>query len=113
MSNKLVFLKTDQDFANFRRSRLVASRNLKLRVHLNTNQNTTRFGFIIPKKALAKAADRNKLKRRLKGLMHKHHSHLKNADLLWLPQKSALKIGFSELEQEALVLFKSARIWNS
>jgi ribonuclease P protein component len=113
MSNKLVFLKTDEDFANFRRSRLATSRNLKLRVHFNTNQNTIRFGFIIPKKALAKASDRNKLKRRLKSLMEKHLSSLKKADLLWLPQKSALKIPFRDLEDEAVALFKTARIWNS
>ena len=111
MTSKLVFLKTDSDFANFKRSKSVSSKNLRLRVHYNTNQNSPRFGFIIPKKVLIKVTDRNKVKRRLKSILQKNISAIRPGDELWFPQKTSLKLKFAELEQEAINLIKAARLW--
>ncbi len=108
---KLVFLNTDQDFTQFRQSKSVSSKNLRLRLRYNTNQNTPRFGFIIPKKILAKVTDRNKVKRRLKSLLLKHVLSIRPADYLFFPQKSALKTSFNDLDQEFVELFVKARLW--
>ncbi len=113
MQKKLVFLKTDDDFAQFRRSKQVSSKNLRLRVRFNTNQNLTRFGFIVPKKVLSKVTDRNVVKRRLKVIFQKHLESIRPADLLLFPGKSSLKVNFKDLELEVINLFISARIWKS
>ncbi len=111
MQKKLVFLKTDEDFAQFRRSQQVSSKNLRLRIRFNTNQNMIRFGFIVPKKTLAKAADRNLMKRRLKAIFQKHLSHIKPSDILCFPQKSSLNLKFKDLEEEVLNILQKGRIW--
>ena len=111
MQTKLVFLKTDEDFEQFRRSKLFSSSNLRMRVRYNTNQNLIRFGFIVPKKVLSKVTDRNVVKRRLKTIFQKHLKNIKPADLLCFPQKSALKTKFQDLESEIIKLLSAARLW--
>lgn len=111
MPKQLVFLQSQEDFDQFRRSKLFNSSNLKLRVRFNTNQNISRFGFIIPKKVLIKVTDRNKIKRRLKNLVLRNVKNIKPADFLFFPAKTALKVTYKDLETEALNLFRSAKLW--
>jgi ribonuclease P protein component len=111
MTNSLVFLQSQEDFDQFRRSKLYTSASIKLRVRFNTNQNIARFGFIIPKKVLIKVTDRNKVKRRLKNSLQKNVNHIRPADFLFFPGKAALKATFKDLESELLNIFKQARVW--
>jgi ribonuclease P protein component len=113
MPKKLVFLQSDEDFDQFRRSKLFSSAALKLRVRFNANQNTPRFGFIIPKKVLAKVTDRNKIKRRMKSLIHSNIGMIKPADFLFFPGKPALKKTYAELEKETINLLAQARLWKA
>lgn len=113
MANKLVLLQTDEDFAQFKKSRLFVSNHIKLRVRFNTNQNPPRFGFIISKKTLPKVTDRNKVRRRLKNFLAKSFKQIKGADFLWFPQKTALKRKFAELETEAKGLIIQSGLWKS
>jgi ribonuclease P protein component len=113
MTAKLVFLQSDEDFDQFRRSKLITSPNLRVRVRFNTNQNTPRFGFIIPKKVLPKVTDRNKVKRRLKNFLGKNIVKMAAADYLFFPGKTSLKQKYQDLEQEIITLFKQARLWKS
>mgnify|MGYP003396318032 CR=1 FL=1 len=106
-----VFLKTDQDFAAFRLSRSYQTRLLKIRVHISLNQNSPRFGFIISKKTLPKAVDRNLLKRRIKAVLQKIYKQVKPADILFFPQRDLLKQKFAKVGQEVETLFTQARIW--
>ncbi len=113
MPKKLVFLQTDEDFEQFRRSKLISSPDLNLRVRFNANQNIARFGFIIPKKVLPKVTDRNKVKRRLKTILQKFVQNIKPADLLFFPRKGALVKPFDQLEALTVELIKQTRLWKS
>ena len=108
---KLSLLKTEQDFRNFKASKSYQSKVLKIRVHFSANQNHPRFGFIVPKKVLPKAVDRNLIKRRIKGILQK--ISVRPSDVVFYPNKSALKLKASELRLEVESILKIARLWNS
>ncbi|OGE88317.1 MAG: ribonuclease P protein component [Candidatus Doudnabacteria bacterium RIFCSPLOWO2_02_FULL_49_13] len=110
---KLTLLKTEKDFSAFRKSQSYHSKLLTLRVHFAANQNFPRFGFIVPKKVLAKATARNLVKRRIKNLLVKVQPRLKPADLLFFPKAGLVKIKFGELEEIVNKLFTDARLWKS
>ncbi|MEO8065537.1 MAG: ribonuclease P protein component [Candidatus Doudnabacteria bacterium] len=108
---KLVLLKSEKDFAAFRASKSYQSISLKIRVRINPNQNTPRFGFIIPKKLVPKVVHRNLIKRRVKSLMLKFSPKLKPVDILFFPRPQMLLKKFSELETEIALIFSNARLW--
>ncbi len=107
---RLVFLKNDADFAYNRFKKSINSASFRIRTALR-NQNQPRFGFIIPKKVLNKATDRNKIKRRLKSLFFKHQTSIKPLDILVLPNASSLKKSFTILETELITALKNLRAW--
>jgi ribonuclease P protein component len=109
----LKFLKTQTDFAAFRISKSFQNRFLKIRVHFRLNQNTPRFGFIVPKKVLPKVVDRNLIKRRIKSVLAKQASKLKAADVVFYPQRELVKKPFAELEAEIKDVFSKAKLWKS
>lgn len=111
MASHLVLLKTDKDFAGLRGSKSLNTAFLKLRWSSFSRQNFPRFGFIIPKKEVAKVTDRNKIKRRLKAILIKHSKDLSTTDILIFPKKQMIKMPFAALEQEMVKIFKSARLW--
>lgn len=111
MSKKPVFLKTEQDFSNFKKSRSLASINLKIRWHVPQNQNYPRFGFIVPKKTVKNVTDRNTIKRRFKTILSKSISGVGNVDILFFPKPGTIKLKFRDLELEVLDLLKKARIY--
>lgn len=108
---KLILFKSEQDFANFRQSKSYQSEVLRLRVHFSVNQNFPRFGFIVPKKTMAKAIDRNLIKRRIKAVLIKYHGKLKPADFLFFPKTTALRVKFRDLESSICKLFTDTRLW--
>jgi len=109
--SKLILLKTEQDFAQFRRSKSYQSEVLRLRVRFSANQNFPRFGFIVPKKTIAKASNRNLIKRRIKAVLIKRQNKLKPADFLFFPKTPILKVKFRDLESSIEKLFTDARLW--
>jgi ribonuclease P protein component len=111
MTKKLVFLKTEEDFRFFGRSKTLQAKNLRIKVRFNTNQNTSRFGFIISKKTLPNVTDRNKVKRRLKSIVQKHLNNIKPADYLLFPTRTSIKLRFPELENEFLEVLASLKTW--
>jgi ribonuclease P protein component len=113
MPKKLVFLKTEEDFSNFRKSRSLVSANLKLRWHVPLNQNHPRFGFIVPKKSVKKVTDRNLIKRRLKSLLFKYAAGIKPVDILFFPKPGTIKMKFSDLERELMEVLEKAKIYAS
>jgi len=110
---KLIFLKNESDFSAFRKSKSYSSKLLMLRVHFAANQNFSRFGFIVPKKVLAKATARNLVKRRLKAILLKLASRLKPADFLLFPRTGLATAKFEEVEQTVNKLFTEANLWKS
>ena len=111
MPKKLVFLKTEQDFSNFKKSRSMVSANFRFRWHKLQNQNIPRFGFIIPKKTVKKVTDRNLIKRRVKAVLTKNLASLQPVDILFFPKPGSIKLRFQDLEQELLSFFKKAGIY--
>jgi ribonuclease P protein component len=110
---KLILLKKDADFAAFRKSKSYNSELLRIRVHFQANQNVPRFGFIVPKKAVAKAADRNLLRRRIKALLTKAAPNMHPVDILIFPTKGLVKKKPMELQEILGKLFTQARLWKS
>lgn len=110
--SRLVLLKSQAEFEAFRASKSFASPLLKIRVR-PANQNAPRFGFIVPKKVLPKAADRNKLKRRMKSILFSIQAKLRPMDVLLFPSAMLLKKKFSALETAMLEIFSKARLWKS
>jgi ribonuclease P protein component len=113
MPKKLVFLKTEQDFSNFKKSRKLVSPNFTVRWHYPKNQNIARFGFIVPKKTVKNVTDRNSVKRRVKSVMQKHLGFLDPVDILFFPKPGTIKLRFQDLEQELVVLFQKAGIYHA
>jgi ribonuclease P protein component len=111
MAKKLIFLKTEEDFSNFRKSRSLTSANFKLRWHVPLNQNHPRFGFIVPKKSVKKVADRNLIKRRLKSLLTRHAQAIRPVDILFFPKPGTIKLKFSDLESELVGILEKAKIY--
>lgn len=111
MPKKLVFLKTEEDFSNFRKSRSLASASLKIRWHVPLNQNHPRFGFIVPKKSVKKVVDRNLIKRRLKSLLTKYSKGIKPVDILFFPKPDTIKLKFADLERELIEVLLKAKIY--
>lgn len=109
----LDLLKTQADFAQFRSSRSFQAPGLRIRVVSAPNQNTPRFGFIVPKKVLGKATDRNKLKRRLKAILSAKQADLRPVSILMFPATSLLKKTPTDLESLVLLVFSKAGLWKS
>lgn len=110
---KLILLKTDLDYKQFRNSRLYINPFLKLRVKSGlASQTLPRFGFIIPKKIVKRVVDRNRIKRRLKGFFILNLEHVIPADLLIFPQAPLLNLKTKRLREELIDLFNKAGIWN-
>jgi len=108
----LSVLKQEKDFARERFRKSFNSGSLRLRA-ANSSQNHARFGFIIPKKVLPKAADRNKIRRRLKAILTKHQRRVFPADIIILPQAKSLKTSYSDLTNELLAGLKKLNLWKS
>ena len=111
--SKLTFLKTDNDFAAFRASKSFQSQVLKIRVRFRSDQNTPRFGFIVPKKVMPKVVDRNLIKRRIKSILMRTAGNLRPIDIVFYPQKDLVKKKFTDLEAEVKQLFSKAKLWKS
>jgi ribonuclease P protein component len=109
---KLILLKNEKDFAPARFKKSFSSPNLRIRLAFS-RQNITRFGFIIPKKVVPLASDRNKIKRRLKAIAQKCAPFLLAADILMFPQKNSLKQPFEKLQAEVINDFKRLYLWKS
>jgi len=108
---KLKFLKTDRDFAAFKASKLFTGKFLKIRVRYLSNQNPSRFGFIVPKKVLPKVVDRNLIKRRIKAILQGSQDHLRAAEILFFPEKQLVKQSFAQLSEDIKSLFTKAHLW--
>jgi ribonuclease P protein component len=84
---------------------------LKIRVRFRSDQNTPRFGFIVPKKVIPKVVDRNLIKRRLKSILLKYQAKLRPADIIFYPQKDLLKKQYVRLETDLKQLLGTAKLW--
>lgn len=121
--SKLTLLKTESDFGQFRTGKSYQTRLIRIRIagrparrspgEGGRDQNIPRFGFIIPKKVLPRAVDRNLVRRRIKIILTRNLEKLKPADVLIFPNSLLLKKKFADLEQEFTELFSKANLWKS
>ncbi|MBI2607335.1 MAG: ribonuclease P protein component [Candidatus Doudnabacteria bacterium] len=109
---RLKIIKQEKDFRQFRSGKSFQGPVLRIRIK-SANQNTPRFGFIIPKKTVPKVTQRNKIKRRLKSILTNNLDFIKPVDVLLFPGAIAGKKKFRELEKQTVDLFKKAGIWTS
>lgn len=113
MAIRLETLKTEVEFAQFRRTKAFHSRLFRLRFTSRPNQNIARFGFIVPKKLIPAATARNQIRRRLKRIIQANLPKLKPVDILIAPNKEVVGKKYKDLELELTNLFTQARLWKS
>ncbi|MBI4049373.1 MAG: ribonuclease P protein component [Candidatus Doudnabacteria bacterium] len=113
MMTKITFrtLKTERDFTQFRNTKPFHSPLFRLHFVLRPNQNSPRFGFIVPKKIFPKVVIRNLLKRRLKRIIQLSLPRLKPADILLAPKSEVVRKKYAELESQLTELFTNAHLW--
>lgn len=79
---------------------------------LTNNLNCSRFGFIIPNKAVKQAVDRNKIKRRLREIIRLKLSLIeKGIDCIILVRQDIKKLSYQDLEERIDFMFGKARLW--
>jgi ribonuclease P protein component len=76
-------------------------------VFLSVNENGTRlFAANIAKKTFKKSVDRNRYKRWIRAVFHRHKNRVKNMDILIMPKPGIAKLkNFQEIEDSLLPLF--------
>ena len=75
------------------------------------NLETSRFTVVVGVKTAKKAVDRNRIKRRVRSLVHKYIQDLKAGfDVVVLPKQTALTQGAKELEDDFVKLCKKAKL---
>ena len=104
-----MLLKSEGDFDKGKFKKSVNS--VFFRMRYASNQNSSRFGFIIPKKIMSKVVDRNKVKRRLKSILAENLPHIRNADVIYFPNQKALTSNYQALKTEVEKLLKQAALW--
>jgi ribonuclease P protein component len=109
---KLVLLKNNKDFSHERYSRAFSGKFLRIRF-ARASQNFPRFGFIVPKKIIAKATDRNKIKRRLKSLVRSRAESIKPSDIIIFPSARSLKVKYLDLTDDFNKVLQQAKLWKS
>ncbi len=88
------------------------SKNITLKfTHNKQNLEKTKFCFIISKKVSTKANKRNLIRRRLKFVILKNNSKIKNGFIcVFYIKKTIVNPSYSEIEKEVLFLLKKANI---
>jgi len=68
--------------------------------YINTTDQIFKHVIIISKKKYKRAVDRNKLKRRIKHILHKKHIDQKNIQTILLPKKYIDSVSFDTIEED-------------
>jgi len=88
-----------------------ADRFLVLKFKSNSLEQS-RIGFVVSKKISKKAVERNRIKRRLREIVKKEISELKNGiDLVFLVKKNIITAEFSEIEYSVKSLLKKSGLY--
>lgn len=97
----------------FHKGKFFFSPCVALRI-LATASPKTQFAFIVSASVAKKATERNKIKRRLRAIVYKNLSMIKEGyAVLVFFKKEALGLDFQELEKEILSIFFRAKIASS
>ena len=71
----------------------------------------SRFAIVVGVKTAKSAVDRNRIKRRVRAIVHAHLAELKGGwDVGLLPRKEALTAKYPELEAQIVASLKKARL---
>jgi len=91
-------------------SKFLVSNCFSLKVY-NTGFDPSRFAVVIPASVYKKAVQRNKTRRRFKGIIQKHIKDIKNSFAVVIyPKKKESQVDFKEIEKELMFIFKKANI---
>lgn len=87
--------------ATFRRGATVASPRIVLHVQADKGRNPALVGFVVPKKAIPLATDRNLVKRRLRHAMARHLNELEDGNhVVVRANAAAIDASFQELDDD-------------
>lgn len=111
MVPKVNRLRGEKNFKRLmRQGRSFFSPTLVLRI-VSNNQPEPRFAFVVPAKAIKKAVDRNKLKRRAREIVRADLAHIKPGyDMLITMRKPALECTYQALRDQLLTMLMKTRM---
>ena len=116
MLNKLNRLKRKKDFENVARNGRQVNRGFLVLKFVPNKENNHRFGFVISKKVLKRAVDRNKIKRQLRhavrgAISEKEIGHKKiGHDIVFFARFGIEKHNFEELEKAVKSLLNQVNL---
>jgi len=104
-------LKTDKDIKTlFARGRSVFDIDVSFR-YLKNKLPVSRFSVVVGTKVSKNAVDRNKIKRKIRGIIEKHMKEMNpGLDVMVLVKKSALAKSSQELQSQLENLLKRAKL---
>ena len=111
MLPKVFRITQEKDFSLiYRRGQRVSGNLLRLTV-LRTNQNATRFGFVIGKKESPKATARNRFKRILRAEVRERHKRIKTGyDVIIQGRSGSRTVAPAQLRAEFEKLLSKAKL---
>ena len=104
-------LRNDKDIKTlFARGKSVFDLSLGIKFRKN-NLASSRFAVVVGTKVSKRAVDRNRLKRRVRGIVEKHLVEIQPGfDVMFLVKKECMKKTTAELEVQVLQMFKRAKL---
>lgn len=103
---KINIVKENKDFENIIKSGFSQKNDCYIIYSKENNLNHYRFGVSVGKK-IGNAVTRNKLKRQMRNIIHKHKKLYSNTkDYIIIVRKGGLGLSFQKLEESFLDLFK-------
>jgi ribonuclease P protein component len=105
-------LTKDKDFDNvFKRGRSAYSQILGVKIEKN-DLSYNRFGVLVGTKVSKKAVDRNKIKRRIRAIIHNEEPFLKTGyDCVFIVLPLILAKSYDEIKSGVKAVFLSSRLY--
>jgi ribonuclease P protein component len=105
-------LKKKNDFDRITKRGKAFSGNFFVMKVLKNNTKETRFGFVVSRKTLKKAVERNKIKRRLRSILkNKIPETKKGYDVVFFAKKGIEKTEFKKLKETVEEFLKKAELY--
>lgn len=110
MKKRQIIRKKKDFYLIFNQGEKIKENGLTIIYFKNPNNQFNRFAFLINKKAVPKASQRNLLRRRFKAICDSVRFKEKECDIILIPKNSMMAKTFTELKALTADLFRRANL---